>query len=494
MRYRPRHLIALIVVATCLAGGCGNSEESQQRAEPPIIAERAFAITGAAADKAVVEPGRLTFPLAGNEGLLDKKPGDILVGDRQTTPGAKNPYGFIRKVKTVTQQGDQIVVETDFASITDAIQRGHVSQQVDFPATTPQGFLSPKDTGGLAGGQIDVTGTVLNAFSGGAKAKVSQGHLAFNPKMDIGIDIDWFKVKEFHAIASGKLDMALAVELTATAAAKGEVELPVFEAPPYPLPPQFIGPIPVVETLNFSVALVCSLTEQGESSVNVGASSTTSVSLGARYQNGSWSKVATESFSWAPIGPDLTGKVGIEIKCALQPELALMFYDVVGPYLSMGPYAAFSLSVPPCEWEIKAGIEGNAGGKVEILEYTLAQLELKLFDKSWSLLKGSCGEKDGGTEAGCSLNMTAPAGWTCEAAKYGNCKCDCACGTEDYDCIGQTGVCSDCSHDVCTTGTPLKPACNDCTAKVCAADSFCCNTSWLGSCVMDAQDLCGLCK
>lgn len=494
MRVRPWHLTAVIVAAACLGGGCGNSEELQQRSEPPIIAPRAFPITGMAADQVSVEAGRLLFPLAGNEELLAKKPGDILVGDRQTTPGAKNPYGFIRKVKTIAQQGDQIVIETEFASLTDAIQRGRVSQQVDFAATTTKGFLGPKDTGGLAGGQVDITGTVLNAFSGGAQAKISQGHLGFNPKMDIGIDIDWFKIKEFHAIASGKLDVALAVELTATAAAKGEVSFPVFEAPPYPLPPQFIGPIPVVETVNFSVALTCSLSEQGQSSVNVGASSSTSVSVGARYQNGSWSKVAEQSFSWTPIGPELTGKVGIELKCSLQPELSLMFYDVAGPYISMGPYASFSLTVPPCEWEIKAGIEGNAGGKVEILEYTLAQLDLKLFDKSWSLKKGSCGDKDAGAEAGCSLNLTAPSGWTCAADKYADCECDCACGIEDYDCMGQTGVCSDCSHDVCTTGTALKPACNACTTKVCAADSYCCNTQWSGSCVMNAQDLCGLCN
>lgn len=48
-----------------------------------------------------------------------------------------------------------------------------------------------------------------------------------------------------------------------------------------------------------------------------------------------------------------------------------------------------------------------------------------------------------------------------------------------------------CDHDVCVTGTPLGAQCSQCAATVCMADGFCCNQSWDGICVQEAQSLCG---
>jgi hypothetical protein len=53
-----------------------------------------------------------------------------------------------------------------------------------------------------------------------------------------------------------------------------------------------------------------------------------------------------------------------------------------------------------------------------------------------------------------------------------------------------TSSCS-CTHDLCTTGNPLDSGCSDCTARVCASDSHCCNTAWDSTCVEEAQFFCG---
>jgi hypothetical protein len=87
---------------------------------------------------------------------------------------------------------------------------------------------------------------------------------------------------------------------------------------------------------------------------------------------------------------------------------------------------------------------------------------------------------------------TPPAGWTCDAQQWGDCKCDCNCGAVDPDCTPMQ--CSGCDHDVCTIGAALAPTCTldgqngACIAAICQNDQYCCETGpqpsgWTISCV-----------
>jgi hypothetical protein len=49
-----------------------------------------------------------------------------------------------------------------------------------------------------------------------------------------------------------------------------------------------------------------------------------------------------------------------------------------------------------------------------------------------------------------------------------------------------------CSHLLCSAGAALVSGCNSCATSVCAADSFCCNTSWDSICVGEVGSICGL--
>ena len=48
-----------------------------------------------------------------------------------------------------------------------------------------------------------------------------------------------------------------------------------------------------------------------------------------------------------------------------------------------------------------------------------------------------------------------------------------------------------CDHQVCETGTPLKPFCSSCAALVCDFDSTCCDSMWDAICVGHAVVQCG---
>lgn len=49
----------------------------------------------------------------------------------------------------------------------------------------------------------------------------------------------------------------------------------------------------------------------------------------------------------------------------------------------------------------------------------------------------------------------------------------------------------ECSHDVCTMGLTLGASCSECTAAVCAADSYCCDVMWDATCVGQVPYFCG---
>ena len=48
-----------------------------------------------------------------------------------------------------------------------------------------------------------------------------------------------------------------------------------------------------------------------------------------------------------------------------------------------------------------------------------------------------------------------------------------------------------CSHAICASGTKLVSSCDPCATKICAADSYCCNTKWDSQCVGEVGSICG---
>jgi hypothetical protein len=49
-----------------------------------------------------------------------------------------------------------------------------------------------------------------------------------------------------------------------------------------------------------------------------------------------------------------------------------------------------------------------------------------------------------------------------------------------------------CLHALCEYGLPLVPGCTDCVGAICAADPFCCATTWDYLCIDSALQACGL--
>jgi Subtilase family len=70
-------------------------------------------------------------------------------------------------------------------------------------------------------------------------------------------------------------------------------------------------------------------------------------------------------------------------------------------------------------------------------------------------------------------------------------------GTPNGATFGKSTTCGTtppptCSHLLCNTGVALTSGCNTCATSICAADSFCCSTSWDSICVGEVSSVCHL--
>jgi hypothetical protein len=108
----------------------------------------------------------------------------------------------------------------------------------------------------------------------------------------------------------------------------------------------------------------------------------------------------------------------------------------------------------------------------------------------------------GKTCADCShdaCNVGGPLAANCSACATNTCAADPFCCEVEWDsrCVQEAAdgcglSCTVCTHSLCSQGNPLETSCDPCVAQVCATDPYCCNNTWDGRCIDQAQTTCGL--
>jgi hypothetical protein len=364
--------------------------------QPDSIAAPTTLSMRSAADSTVVKP------------LSSAQPGDYLVSDPSL------PQYFLRQVTAVSSANGQVVLTTTQAALADVVQQGQFEQIWGQSATGPvpvtaQPGIAQPSTGtnnvciGGIGACLDLSGTVLGLVGAEGKAQVTfGGHANFSPSLDIGGQISGFSLTEFHAIASGSLD----VELDATLSTTGKfllnspIQITILQKSAYFL--DFIGPVPVEETVAFSVAVRCQGYSDTTDSIMAGAGFSSSVSAGARWQNGAWTGVANQSFQPRLVGPTFGHQAGKGFKCWVRPRLDVYFYDLLGPGIYVEPYAQYDqVSAPPnWNWTVYGGVDAAIAGSIKVLWFKLVDLQLKLFDLSFPIASGTISGGTGGSGGG----------------------------------------------------------------------------------------------
>jgi hypothetical protein len=574
-------VVVLATLSTMVACSSSKDDAPAGTSEdgPVVLNDHLVIVSADAAGDVTVQADRLVFPAATHAEIATRQPGDVLAGDRGA-PGSGNKHGFLRKVKSITQDGGSIIVMTEPAALTDAVKEGKLAGILETPAlgiagpevTTNGRGIHPLAGGGTTIKVLDYSGTKLFDVSGSvdlttsppkklgyqAHATVTKGTLSFSPKFDIGADIHpdlsnlAGSVKEFHVVATGQLDadVELDVGLDLTGNPTGDdlaqfIAQKVFKSQsttiaeyPIDLGHLKLGPLPIPVHANFKATLACDLDYGGGVGVAVGGKASAAVTAGFKYENGSLNPVFGHTESFEMVGPAWRMDAAVHVRCSVKPEFDLNLFDVASgeiwalPYVSLGADATCDQQklTGTVAGEAQAGVSAAAHAKVDVFGLYKWEKACTLFDVQSPAAKvsgtftlpggttttctsnppvpsvhtpeplpdscfggGTNGNPPGTTDAGADASACVatgsppPQGWTCDAAKYGDCKCDCDCGGKDKDC--KDGECSACTHDTCTLGTALGSSCTAdgqngaCIAAICANDSYCCEFNWSASCV-----------
>lgn len=407
----------LLGVATlALLGACSQpaAEENTQASEDLLVTD-----DGLGRDVEVGED-TLTVLRQGHESLLDLPAGKLIVGRRG---GAKNPDGFLRRVSSVTTEGDKIVVHTGNAALSDAIVAGDL-HEASSPALADPGSsdmsLGPRELGGLLGGKIDISnevvlderdlgaaGTANTNVSGlklSAHAEVTSGYIDFRPRVETDLRFAHRKLDHFRLSASADLDAKFEMDIDVKGEGTVITELSheikstkrkqVIKFPRLRLPPQFIGPVPVYEAIELSVVIGCDFTFKGEVHVRTGMAVSGHISAGADYGAQGWTKLGdAPTFKVTPTFDAVTTG-NLEVQCALSPEVGVFFYDMIGPTLEIGPYVSTELDNTSGKlvWGVYPGVKAELGGEISLFDRTIASSKISIFD--WKSDKPLLGNGD----------------------------------------------------------------------------------------------------
>ena len=303
------HVLRSLLLATVLVTGCGvaGSDESDTTDEAEVHVAQALVVADQpAAEAAIVEADRVTVPLANGERYRGMSAGTIFVGARGAA-ASKNPDGFLRKVVSVSVDGDHIVVLTTPATISDAIVDGSVK------ASSSGARLDDHlTTAALKGIEIDFANkpifqnTDVIDLDGKHAEFVEAIHLdhavlTTKPAVDVDLRIQNGKVTRFTAKVEGNLDSSIAAGasvsssgtvdddvLAALKAKKHDIDLVVYESARLAVPTFSVDRVPVSPSVKFKVSLRCSIQFGGAVVANAGVEAKSYVRLGGVYANGEW--------------------------------------------------------------------------------------------------------------------------------------------------------------------------------------------------------------
>jgi formylglycine-generating enzyme required for sulfatase activity len=302
-------------------------------------------------------------------------PDDVMVGDATTNA----PNGFLRKVTSVSSAGGQVVVETEAATLEDAIESGeaHISH-----------ILTPDDIQGgmqlqgvtLAASELQdefyfkLEDVVLYDDDGDPGTTSDQikadGSIRLEPGFDFSLVVRHWELEELSfttsAVETAELEVKSELELLSV---EEEKEIARYTFTPVTV---MVGPVPVV----FVPVLTVNVGVDGSVHVGVKVKVTqeaTSIA-GLRYAGGTWNPVShfSNEFHYNP--PTLSA--GLDLKGYTAAQLSLLLYGVTGPYAEIDAYLKLEADIADDPWwTLYGGLEASGGVEMEVLGHSIADYE-----------------------------------------------------------------------------------------------------------------------
>lgn len=356
----------------------------------------------------LVTDSTLVLPSADFQDILPLAAGDVLIANAADDGSQKNPSGFLRKVVSVAEQGTDIVVTTEPATLADAFETCDMVATWDLPSFGDQTFIDetdgttikpanfgpPTDVELQAEGVNFNVGGVVLFEQNGLKASVTKGSFSFTPTFHFELDAGIIGgLKHFEAVATGTTVAELEVKLESTQAIVKDFSK-TFGGTPIQIP---VGPL--TATVTPKLVMGCSVNVP-TGSVTAGAKATSIVSIGAEYDKSTGLKgVAQSNFTLTRNGPNAELSAVATARCFIRPSLDLNLSAVglahAGANLEIEGFgdAAVTASAKTCRFDFTVGVKSNIDVELDALGFDILDKQgLVLIDKSTKLVDdGNCG-------------------------------------------------------------------------------------------------------
>jgi uncharacterized protein (TIGR02145 family) len=317
-------------------------------------------------------------------------------------PTTVAPYGFLRRVVSITSGNNGTVVVTENAKITDVVESGIVSFKRQFsPSDTLKNVIDTKTEKIQGGGGFTLSFAGIVIYDNDKNLETTNDQISldgtntFTPTIGFNLVIDNWQLKQVLL----QLNVENQMELTASAnfAYEKEIQKSLNELlgiPKIKLPniTIWLGWFPFVITSQIDVQVGCSLSIGAE--VSTGISTDATASAGVEYNSGRMTPISkfTSEFTFNP--PELS--LGGSVKGFVGPQINVNFYNVPEAFnANAGVFGFLELNVSLLSkplWQLWAGVEATAGVQSEWfgLDYTLPLvLELrKLLAQANDLVDG----------------------------------------------------------------------------------------------------------
>jgi len=378
------------IAAACSSSSTGGSSDTPDTGAPSngnsaTLHAGSSVVPQSLADVAKVETDSIVFPASVAAQLTGYATGNILISNRASNGGsADNPNGFLRKITSISKTSTDITFNTTQVVLQQAVDSLKFESKIQMPQLTMTGPVGQSEglhtlggssgsgsgSGtGISGGTninlLNYSGTKLLNYTDSvtlpdgatlgftAHATVTTGTLDFAPSWDIGGDLGFLTISDFHATASGKLTANLALDAgvtlnttltsaeftalvaqaitksTSTTIANYNVNLGTISA----------GPLSLPTSAQFTATLACQFAFGGGPDVTIGGTATGTATAGITYSDGSLTPSFSDSFTFTHTGPKYNDSGIIQAFCSVTPKFELQLFGVATADLSANAYA-----------------------------------------------------------------------------------------------------------------------------------------------------------
>jgi chitodextrinase len=358
--------------------GASNPVEAQAVTANPgpseVIVSENTRVADATMRGALVSADATTLRFNNAAAVQNINVGNVLVSE----PSNAAPAGYLRKVTAKRQEGNEVVLETEAAVLTDVVSQGvlsgkqavEIDPQESFALEPGVSLVMPSEIQsqarrgctnlGSGGFSFDFDNTVIYENASPAVSVILNGCVRIEPEVFANADIRFLA-----DIQSSAVGLRVTEEAEVEIAASADIDIPEREKDVYVVGGKpitfFIGPVPVVITPKFTVKV-------GVKSGKVSVQATYSVAqdftseLGVQYRKGSgFSPISnTSAPNFYPSNPDPKDFKPLVVKArgyvTVIPEIKL--YEFATGRATLKAFADIDFQLPRDPvWILKAGAE-----------------------------------------------------------------------------------------------------------------------------------------